>query len=48
MPVLQDRGLARREYETGTLRKKLFGTDRLSDAHPAARYRGAFSLQAAE
>jgi alkanesulfonate monooxygenase SsuD/methylene tetrahydromethanopterin reductase-like flavin-dependent oxidoreductase (luciferase family) len=48
IPVLQARGLARREYTTGTLRKKLFGSDRVSDAHPAARYRGAFSRQAAE
>jgi long-chain alkane monooxygenase len=48
MPVLQARGLAQREYATGTLRKKLFGSDRVSDAHPAARYRGAFSRQAAE
>jgi long-chain alkane monooxygenase len=47
-PVLQARGLARRDYESGTLRKKLFGTDRLSETHPAARYRGAFSRHAAE
>jgi long-chain alkane monooxygenase len=43
LPVLRDRGLARREYAPGTLRRKLFGSDRLSDRHPAARYRGAFA-----
>ena len=42
-PVLQERGLAQREYTPGTLRNKLFGRgDRLPDTHPAARYRGAF------
>jgi FMN-dependent oxidoreductase (nitrilotriacetate monooxygenase family) len=43
IPVLQDRGLAQREYAPGTTRAKLFGTDRLTDRHPAARYRGAFA-----
>ncbi|MDO5682296.1 MAG: NtaA/DmoA family FMN-dependent monooxygenase [Propionibacteriaceae bacterium] len=43
MPVLRDRGLAQSEYAPGTLRKKLFGHDRLPDTHPAARYRGAFA-----
>jgi FMN-dependent oxidoreductase (nitrilotriacetate monooxygenase family) len=44
VPVLQDRGLARREYAEGTLREKLFGRgDRLPERHPAARYRGAFA-----
>jgi hypothetical protein len=42
LPVLRERGLARREYEPGTLRRKLFGSDRLSQRHPASRYRGAF------
>lgn len=42
LPVLRARGLARAEYEPGTLRRKLFGNDRLSARHPAARYRGAF------
>lgn len=42
-PVLQARGLQRREYTEGTLRKKLFGTDRLPASHPAAAYRGAFT-----
>ena len=44
IPVLQDRGLAQKEYAEGTLRQKLFGQgDRLPDRHPAARYRGAFA-----
>ena len=44
LPVLQERGLAQREYGPGSLRQKLFGSgDRLPDAHPAARYRGAFA-----
>jgi FMN-dependent oxidoreductase (nitrilotriacetate monooxygenase family) len=42
LPVLRDRGLARREYAEGTLRRKLFGNDRLTERHPAAQYRGAF------
>ncbi|MGO9971524.1 MAG: LLM class flavin-dependent oxidoreductase [Solirubrobacteraceae bacterium] len=42
LPVLRERGLARSEYEPGTLRRKLFGHDRLDERHPAARYRGAF------
>jgi len=46
MPVLRDRGLARREYAPGTLRRKLFGADRLSARHPATRYRGAFAAVA--
>jgi long-chain alkane monooxygenase len=43
IPVLQERGLAQREYAPGTTRAKLFGADLLDDRHPAARYRGAFS-----
>lgn len=43
LPVLRDRGLARREYTPGTSRFKLSGSDRLPDTHPAARYRGAFA-----
>ncbi|OZC97156.1 LLM class flavin-dependent oxidoreductase [Rhodococcus sp. 06-235-1A] len=43
MPVLQQRGLAQREYGRGTVRRKLTGRDRLPASHPAARYRGAFS-----
>jgi long-chain alkane monooxygenase len=42
-PVLQERGLQKREYSEGTLRKKLFGSDRLNDRHRAAGYRGAFA-----
>jgi alkanesulfonate monooxygenase SsuD/methylene tetrahydromethanopterin reductase-like flavin-dependent oxidoreductase (luciferase family) len=45
-PVLQGRGLMQREYADGSLRHKLFGRgDRVSDRHPAARYRGAFAPQ---
>lgn len=42
MPVLRARNLAQQDYTPGTLRKKLFGNDRLPDNHPAAQYRGAF------
>lgn len=43
VPVLQDRGLAQREYTGGTLRHKLFGRDdHLPGSHPARRWRGAF------
>lgn len=49
LPELQQRGLAKREYAKGSLRKKLFGRDRLDERHPAARWRGAFTpRQAAE
>jgi FMN-dependent oxidoreductase (nitrilotriacetate monooxygenase family) len=48
LPVLRRRGLAREGYDQGTLRKKIFGSDRLSDRHPAAAYRGAFAQQAAQ
>ncbi|WP_439495532.1 LLM class flavin-dependent oxidoreductase [Bosea sp. (in: a-proteobacteria)] len=47
LPVLQERGLAKREYAKGTLRQKLFGRDTLNERHPAARYRGAFSRRLA-
>ncbi len=44
IPVLQQRGLAQREYAEGTLRHKLFGDgDRLPERHYATRYRGAFA-----
>ncbi|MGK2936525.1 MAG: NtaA/DmoA family FMN-dependent monooxygenase [Solirubrobacteraceae bacterium] len=46
LPELRKRGLAREQYAEGTLRRKLFGSDRLSDRHPAARYRGAFAPDA--
>lgn len=42
MPVLQARGLARRDFTSGTLRQRLCGRDRLAPPHPAARYRGMF------
>ncbi len=42
MPVLRKRGLAKETYTPGTLRRKIFGHDRLPDSHPAAAYRGAF------
>ncbi|GAA1138682.1 NtaA/DmoA family FMN-dependent monooxygenase [Nesterenkonia lutea] len=52
LPVLRDRGLARRPGETDsgpvTLRARLTGSDRLPDSHPAAGYRGAFSHTSAE
>ena len=50
LPVLQERGLAKRQYAEGTLRAKIFGRDHLDERHPAARYRGAFTprRQAAE
>jgi long-chain alkane monooxygenase len=43
MPELRERGLAQEDYAEGTLRRKLFGHDRLPDSHPAARWRGAFT-----
>ncbi len=41
VPILQERGLVQRDYEPGTLRNKLFGSARLPDRHPAARFRRA-------
>lgn len=39
-PILQDRGLFKREYANGTFRQKLFGKgDRLLPTHPAAAVR---------
>lgn len=39
-PVLQERGLLKREYAEGTLREKFFGRSaRLPSTHPAAAYR---------
>ena len=43
LPVLRERGLAQSEYAPGTLRQKLFGTDRLPETHPGAQYRRAFT-----
>ena len=46
MPVLLKRGLARdKNGEPSTLRYNLFGEDRLSERHPASRYRGAFAIK---
>ena len=43
MPVLKRRGLVKEQREgSQTLRKRLFGQDRLSERHPAARYHHAF------
>lgn len=42
MPVLRARGMARHAYAPGTLRRKIFGHDRLPTTHPAAAWRGAF------
>jgi long-chain alkane monooxygenase len=39
VPELQSRGVMKSQYEPGTLRQKLFGHDRLTASHPAARYR---------
>jgi long-chain alkane monooxygenase len=39
VPVLQERGLVRREYEDGTFRNNLFGRDQLSEEHPAKQVR---------
>ncbi|MDO3408253.1 LLM class flavin-dependent oxidoreductase [Saccharibacillus sp. CPCC 101409] len=41
VPVLQERGLFRREYEPGTFRERLFGPEapRLPDTHPGADFR---------
>ncbi|MDQ1124637.1 LLM class flavin-dependent oxidoreductase [Microbacterium trichothecenolyticum] len=47
IPVLQERGLAQREYAPGTLRERLFpgSGGRLAERHPAAQYRGAFQAE---
>ncbi|RZP36260.1 MAG: LLM class flavin-dependent oxidoreductase [Acidimicrobiales bacterium] len=39
VPILQERGLTQSEYVAGSLRKKLFGQDRLPSSHPAAAFR---------
>ncbi|WP_158782978.1 LLM class flavin-dependent oxidoreductase [Pantoea sp. BAV 3049] len=39
VPELQQRGRYKTGYQSGSLRKKLFGHDRLSSRHPAARWR---------
>ncbi|MED0658890.1 LLM class flavin-dependent oxidoreductase [Bacillus smithii] len=45
IPILQDRGLVRKEYDEGTFRKNLFGYDHLPDHHPGRQYRNRFSFQ---
>jgi hypothetical protein len=42
VPVLQDKGIMQTEYRPGTLRQKIFDTDRphISERHPAHGYRG--------
>lgn len=44
IPVLQERGLVRKEYEDGTLRNNLFGFDRLPDHHTGNQYRTLLSI----
>ncbi|HTV44927.1 MAG TPA: LLM class flavin-dependent oxidoreductase [Stellaceae bacterium] len=39
VPVLQERGVYKRDYRPGSLREKLFGRSRLPASHPAAAYR---------
>ena len=39
VPILQARGLVQTEYSTGSLRRKLFGSDKLPASHPAAKFR---------
>jgi long-chain alkane monooxygenase len=39
VPILQERGVYKRDYSAGTLREKLFGHARLRDAHPGAAHR---------
>lgn len=39
VPILQERGLVQTEYSTGSLRRKLFGSDKLPASHPAAKFR---------
>lgn len=39
IPVLRQRGLVQDEYQSGTLREKIFGSPRLGASHPAASYR---------
>ena len=51
VPILQERGVYKREYAEGTLREKLFGRGQalLPDTHPGASYRKlGQSLYAAE
>jgi FMN-dependent oxidoreductase (nitrilotriacetate monooxygenase family) len=49
IPILQERGLYKREYAHGTLREKLFdhGSSLLTDDHPASQYRKTYSTNKA-
>jgi FMN-dependent oxidoreductase (nitrilotriacetate monooxygenase family) len=49
VPLLQQKGLAQREYEAGTLRERLFPGrgPRLPERHPAARFRPHAKLESA-
>ena len=38
-PILKQRGLMQSEYADGALREKIFGSPRLSERHPGARFR---------
>lgn len=48
VPELQRLGLMQTEYAPGTLREKWFGSPRLNDRHPAARYRRQLAASTAE
>jgi FMN-dependent oxidoreductase (nitrilotriacetate monooxygenase family) len=39
VPILTARALVQSDYRAGTLREKIFGSARLPERHPAARYR---------
>jgi FMN-dependent oxidoreductase (nitrilotriacetate monooxygenase family) len=39
VPILQERGVYKREYARGSLREKLFGHARLAETHPGALHR---------
>jgi hypothetical protein len=45
VPLLQERGIYKRDYEEGTLREKLFGSGRprLAKSHPGASFRAVGS-----
>lgn len=38
VPILQERGLVKKELKQQTLRRSLFGTDHLADHHPGKQY----------
>jgi FMN-dependent oxidoreductase (nitrilotriacetate monooxygenase family) len=47
MPVLQERGIAQKEYSEGTLRDKMFAAgSQLPSSHPAAKYRHGVAQRA--